>query len=82
MSDLSEIARETSFINYTQLSANLLCFYDLLITFDMEVNRIWPSRFTAMKCLFFINRYHRLPKLIIDAIYTYAPTARFNTSCV
>ncbi|KAL4248423.1 hypothetical protein ABKN59_008111 [Abortiporus biennis] len=37
MSDLSEIARETSFINYTQLSANLLCFYDLLITFDMEM---------------------------------------------
>ncbi|KAL4248657.1 CND3 (condensin subunit 3) family protein [Abortiporus biennis] len=57
--------------NYTQLCAELICFYDILITFDVEVDRIWRRPFSVMKLLFLLNRYHRLSRLIIDSVLTY-----------
>ncbi|KAI0783220.1 hypothetical protein C8Q75DRAFT_784436 [Abortiporus biennis] len=85
MSDVDEIAAELISINsynYTQLSANLICLYDLLITFDLERERIWPLRLSTMKLLFLLNRYHRLPRLVLDGLLTYPPGEKFtNVTC-
>ncbi|KAL4248430.1 hypothetical protein ABKN59_008117 [Abortiporus biennis] len=81
MSDVDEIAAELISINsynYTQLSANLICLYDLLITFDLERERIWPLRLSTMKLLFLLNRYHRLPRLVLDGLLTYPPGEKFT----
>ncbi|KAL4248427.1 hypothetical protein ABKN59_008115 [Abortiporus biennis] len=78
MSDpaLAEVISAMSFaFGYTQLSADLVCIYDILVTFDLEVDRIWPLPFTTMKFLFFLNRYHRIPKLVFDALFSYSPGA-------
>jgi len=42
--------------------------YDQLITFDIEVARIWTLSWGLPKCIFFVNRYVVAPVLLMNAI--------------
>ncbi|KAI0794569.1 hypothetical protein C8Q74DRAFT_1194805 [Fomes fomentarius] len=37
--------------------SSVLLIYDILVTFDHEINLFWSGRMTGARILFFANRY-------------------------
>jgi len=54
--------------NYIKLAVVTLVFYDHLITFSMEVERIWTLKWGLPKFLFLVSRYVIPPMLMIGII--------------
>lgn len=54
--------------------------YDVLLTFDAEVNYIWRSKWSWVKVLFFLTRYSALVEAII-IIYLQSSTEMTPSSC-
>ncbi|ETW74786.1 hypothetical protein HETIRDRAFT_220901, partial [Heterobasidion irregulare TC 32-1] len=54
--------------------------YDVLLTFDAEVNYIWWSKWSWVKVLFFLTRYSALVEAIIT-IYLQSSTEMTPSSC-
>ncbi|TFK63371.1 hypothetical protein BDN72DRAFT_847692 [Pluteus cervinus] len=59
MSDDSIIAgaKGDRFTQYFTLASLTWYLYDLLLTLDLEVNLLWPSKWTLMKVLYLLQRY-------------------------
>ncbi|KAH9475769.1 hypothetical protein JR316_0011328 [Psilocybe cubensis] len=45
------------FVSYFDVIAAALYIWDYLITFDMEVDLVWRSKWNTMKVLFLVQRY-------------------------
>jgi len=44
-------------VGYCQVAALTFYAYDLITTFDQEVQHIWGSRWSSVKVLYFVIRY-------------------------
>ncbi|KDR86024.1 hypothetical protein GALMADRAFT_235216 [Galerina marginata CBS 339.88] len=67
---------------YARLASNAIIFYDQLITFDLEVNSIWKSRWTFAKVLFLVNRYYGLASAIFNTYAFFAPKFSEKASAI
>lgn len=47
---------------------NISQVYDYALTFSQEVELIWASRWTLMKCLFLLDRYLVVPNLVVQQL--------------
>lgn len=54
------------FAAYFTVSAAALMIYDYFITFEREVEFIWPSKWTFIKTLFFVTRYSPFLDVTLD----------------
>ncbi|KAF9040758.1 hypothetical protein BJ165DRAFT_1491939 [Panaeolus papilionaceus] len=52
-------------VKYFQVAATVMLFYDHMLTFSDEVERVWKQRFTGASLLFYINRYVTAMQAII-----------------
>ncbi|KAI0786304.1 hypothetical protein C8Q75DRAFT_773254 [Abortiporus biennis] len=59
--------------NFFQVSSDVLVMYDIMISFDQEVQRIWSQRWTGAKILFLINRYSAAARFFTGALTSWAP---------
>ncbi|TFK63340.1 hypothetical protein BDN72DRAFT_328982 [Pluteus cervinus] len=53
---------------YFTLASSTLYLYDLLLTFDLEVDLLWPSKWTFIKALYLLQRYLPLVDMVIVTI--------------
>ncbi|KAJ7767449.1 hypothetical protein DFH07DRAFT_1058509 [Mycena maculata] len=65
-------AEEAVFIsitqNYVLCATSVLLVYELLVTFDEEVERVWSLKWRLPKLLFFLNRYITRALLLLQFI--------------
>jgi len=54
---LTSAARHLLADKYFQLAAFVMLIYDHMLTFDLEVDRIWKQKLSGASILFLINRY-------------------------
>ncbi|KAF9460256.1 hypothetical protein BDZ94DRAFT_1266390 [Collybia nuda] len=53
---------------YYALAATAMLVYDTFLTFDREVDAIWRSQWTAVKALFFFNRYANIGAYVTSIV--------------
>ncbi|TFK71031.1 hypothetical protein BDN72DRAFT_838271 [Pluteus cervinus] len=53
---------------YLTVASSTLYLYDLLLTFDLEVDHLWPSKWTLTKVVYLLQRYLPLIDTVILAI--------------
>ncbi|KAH6904214.1 hypothetical protein BKA70DRAFT_540715 [Coprinopsis sp. MPI-PUGE-AT-0042] len=58
---------------YSYVSATMILFWDICLTFDLEVQRVWKTKSSLGKCLFIFNRYVPPILFIFDLIYQLHP---------
>ncbi|KAJ6608855.1 hypothetical protein B0H10DRAFT_513853 [Mycena sp. CBHHK59/15] len=56
-------------VKYADVASIVILFFDYMLTFNLEVSLIWPSRLSISKILFFLTRY--LPFLEVPLIFYY-----------
>ncbi|KAL5485603.1 hypothetical protein ACEPAI_6644 [Sanghuangporus weigelae] len=54
---VTESTKEIFILQYYSLASVVLLYYDHLLTFPMEVRRVWRRRLTLSSVLFLVNRY-------------------------
>ncbi|KIM38019.1 hypothetical protein M413DRAFT_249814 [Hebeloma cylindrosporum] len=54
---LANVARNLMVAKMFSLASCVMLFYDIVITFGQEVERIWMRKFTMVTALWFLNRY-------------------------
>ncbi|KIM38016.1 hypothetical protein M413DRAFT_249734 [Hebeloma cylindrosporum] len=54
---LANVARNLMVAKMFSLASCVMLFYDMVITFGQEVERIWMRKFTMVTALWFLNRY-------------------------
>jgi len=54
---LVPIAEDVHLVRYTSVATATFILYEYLITIDQEIRLVWPSKWSLVKVLFFINRY-------------------------
>ncbi|TFK71028.1 hypothetical protein BDN72DRAFT_492891 [Pluteus cervinus] len=68
MDDLTFLPANAILLNqYFTVASSTLYLYDLLLTFDMEVNLLWPSKWTLIKVVYLLQRYLPLIDTVIFA---------------
>ncbi|KAJ7498524.1 hypothetical protein FB451DRAFT_1548376 [Mycena latifolia] len=67
-SEAEEYARITITQNYVLYATSALLVYELLTTFDVEVERVWSLKWRLPKLLFILNRYITRAFLILQFI--------------
>ncbi|TFK63163.1 hypothetical protein BDN72DRAFT_902621 [Pluteus cervinus] len=56
--DLTTLTANTVLSNqYFTVASSTLYLYDLLLTLDLEANLLWPSKWTLLKVVYFLQRY-------------------------
>ncbi|KAF9478597.1 hypothetical protein BDN70DRAFT_933304 [Pholiota conissans] len=55
--DVETLVRQGNAVNLVAASCLTALLYNHAITFDKEVDKMWPTRFSVAKFLFFTNRY-------------------------
>ncbi|TFK69182.1 hypothetical protein BDN72DRAFT_959739 [Pluteus cervinus] len=63
-----QLAEDAMAVKLVAAACMTALIYDHAITFDEEVERVWPSRISIPKLLFFLNRYVVGGMLIFNAI--------------
>jgi len=53
---------------YYALAATAMLVYDTIVTFDREVEAVWKSKWSAVKVLFFFNRYANFGAYLLELI--------------
>ncbi|PVG03744.1 hypothetical protein CPB86DRAFT_848698, partial [Serendipita vermifera] len=74
MSPVGDIIQKISYLQaarYTCAAGGTVLLYDILLTTKDEVRLIWPSRFSLVKVLYFINRYFPVPCLLLGLYRKY-----------
>ncbi|KAH9894460.1 hypothetical protein C8Q73DRAFT_518016 [Cubamyces lactineus] len=61
-------------IKYANVSTLVLVILDVVDTFSDEVALMWPSRFTVMKVIYFVNRYLPLFEIALSVIFLEPPS--------
>ncbi|KAJ3532405.1 hypothetical protein NM688_g7427 [Phlebia brevispora] len=61
-------------VSYTLVASMALMMYDYILTFRREVELVWASPFSLMKCLFFLTRYTPVLDLSLLAAFDLAPS--------
>ncbi|KAJ7797343.1 hypothetical protein B0H14DRAFT_3493909 [Mycena olivaceomarginata] len=64
--DAEDYVRLTFTQNYVLYATSALLVYELLVTFDEEVERVWSLRWRLPKLLFMLNRYVTRGLLILE----------------
>ncbi|KAL5536157.1 hypothetical protein ACEPAF_4262 [Sanghuangporus sanghuang] len=70
MSDQLEMARQSYAVAYVTAVCATTVLYDYCITVGEEIRRMWPTRLSVPKVLFFLNRYVVLPMLVCTCLGT------------
>ncbi|KAG8844311.1 hypothetical protein FRB91_002688, partial [Serendipita sp. 411] len=75
ISQLYELVQRHQGLYFSVVSMFALVIYDYMLTLNMEVEFIWKSksRFSAMNCLFFSNRYIPIIRCAIHLIFSFSP---------
>ncbi|TFK71030.1 hypothetical protein BDN72DRAFT_838270 [Pluteus cervinus] len=67
--DLTPItANAVLLIQYFTVASSTVYLYDLLLTLDLEVNLLWPSKWTLVKVVYLLQRYLPLVDTVILAM--------------
>ncbi|KZP23772.1 hypothetical protein FIBSPDRAFT_951681 [Athelia psychrophila] len=53
----ADLARTAQAVDWVAAACISCLLYDYTITLGQEIGRIWPSRMSLAKCLYFANRY-------------------------
>ncbi|KAF9555958.1 hypothetical protein CPC08DRAFT_109341 [Agrocybe pediades] len=59
-SAVAQAMQEVEVIRYTRIVANVIIFYDYLVTLEEEVRLMWRGKWSLVKILFFVIRYYGL----------------------
>ncbi|TFK63333.1 hypothetical protein BDN72DRAFT_328595 [Pluteus cervinus] len=65
---------------YFTLASSTLYLYDLLLTIDLEIDLLWPSKWTLMKVIYLLQRY--LPvvdMVIVSLIWQFGKVSNLRT---
>ncbi|KJA22140.1 hypothetical protein HYPSUDRAFT_666394 [Hypholoma sublateritium FD-334 SS-4] len=73
MSELDTLAREGMAVNLVAASCLTILLYDHAITLDEEIDKMWPTRLSFAKFLFFMNRYFVEAILLFNCISASRP---------
>ncbi|KJA19136.1 hypothetical protein HYPSUDRAFT_907330 [Hypholoma sublateritium FD-334 SS-4] len=57
VADISKILSSLSATKYANVASAALLVYDMILTFDQEVQYIWNAHKTLGTTIFFLNRY-------------------------
>ncbi|TFK63339.1 hypothetical protein BDN72DRAFT_902498 [Pluteus cervinus] len=66
--ELTPIANAIRGTQYFTLASSTLYLYDLLLTLDLEVDLLWPSKWTLLKMIYLLQRYLPLIDMVIVTI--------------
>ncbi|TFK22090.1 hypothetical protein FA15DRAFT_671903 [Coprinopsis marcescibilis] len=75
--DAIEVLEGTQAVGYSSVASLTFLLYDILITFDDEVEAVWPNRLTLTKMIFFFIRYFPL-FLQISTLFIGTPPFTFT----
>ncbi|TFK62653.1 hypothetical protein BDN72DRAFT_848440 [Pluteus cervinus] len=65
MSDDSILVSAVRINQYLTVASSALYLYDLLLTLDLEVDLLWPAKWTPLKVIYLLQRYLPLINLAI-----------------
>lgn len=63
------------------LCANILLAWDIIITFDIEVELIWKAPKSVVTCLFLFNRYISLSQAIMSTVFLHGEFKTEHNIC-
>ncbi|EIM87752.1 uncharacterized protein STEHIDRAFT_167220 [Stereum hirsutum FP-91666 SS1] len=75
-----ETLDQLQILAYVDVSAAVLVMYDYLLTFSGEVLLVWSSKWSAMKVLFFVNRYTAVAYAVFVFIGEISPVSLLISS--
>jgi len=77
LATLLDSVRDLRVTDYVEASALAFITYNILLSFDDEVEHIWKSKWTTPKCLYIFSRYYGLFYLLfnftVDMTYGLSP---------
>lgn len=56
--------------------------YDLILTTPLEIQQIWPARFTLTTLAYALNRYGNLIYIIFNTIFSYSIIGSVSVSVI
>ncbi|KAJ7691364.1 hypothetical protein B0H17DRAFT_1201211 [Mycena rosella] len=65
-------ATRLQIVRYIEMASSAILFFDYLLTLNLEVTLVWPSRWSVSKFLFMTSRYLPFLEIPLTSYYTFA----------